>query len=853
VFGLNLHRDKNISTDGEPEFDVLADAKKAITKSVWDSIHPVALALSGLYLFFAIGHLLILPENIKLIMVGFAGSTAIILFGLSILIQRLSFSPRMTYPICFFVIVLASVNSLLHLYLTQDIFQTTNLMLVIFGAGYFILSRRWHFVSLLLIILGWVIFIIIMPNKDGLVHFSIALFSVSVISILFSSVRTRTLLKVEKLRLVNEHQRDQLEKNISVIEAAQKEIERFFNLSIDMLCIAGFDGYFKKISPAFVKILGFSQEELLSTPFMDFVHPKDQNLTEQIINKIISGHDLQSFENRFITRGGEYRWILWNAASFAKGELMYAIGRDITQRKESQLALEEREQRMNAILDTAVDGIIVIDEDGVIQTFNKGAVKIFGYTESEAIGQNVDMLMPAPENKNHRKYIAAYSDEHPSNVVGEIAQREGQRKNGEIFPLSLTVSTVKLPGKTLFTGIIRDISEQVRIENELKEARERLDKEINLAAQIQTNLMAKTIPEFKNFDFSAVNIPARYLSGDFYDVIALNAKTHQFVLGDFAGKGIPAALLALSTRSLIRAESDIEKYPGAILELLNQILFPDLDQAEVFATLFILQVDLDISRVNYASAGHGEALLWRNAEKNIVKLQATGLPIGVLFDETYFDKQIDLRPGELLIIYSDGITEATNSHLEQFDFTRLAEIIHSFCHLSASALSDKIINQVKHFSEGHEQDDDISLIVIKSLPRTIDLEIPGTTAILDHILSTIHEYAAIYSIDFANAVELGCSEAITNIIKHAYKSLSGMIQIKIHLEPEGIVFDLYDQGEAFEMDLVSEPEPEHLLEGGYGISIMKQIFDEVVYESDPVTGNHWRLNKEYQGDEHAPV
>jgi PAS domain S-box-containing protein len=837
----------NSSTDGLESF-VHAGANRAITITVWDGIRPVALALSGLYLLFAIGHLFLLPERIRILMVGFAGTTAMILFGLSILMRHLAFSQRLTYPICFFIIIIASFNSLLHLYLSKDILQTTNLMLVIFGAGYFILSRRWYFGSLLLIVLGWCIFIIMFPGKDGIVHFSIALFSVSLLATLFNLVRTRTLLKVEKLRLVNEFQRGQLEKNILVIEEAQQELERFFNLSIDMLCIAGFDGYFKKLSSAFTKILGYSKQELLSTPFMDFVHPDDQKVTKQVIKNITSGFDLHSFENRFMTKDGEYKWILWNAASFTKGDLMYAIGHDITQRKESQLALEEREKRMNAILNTAVDGIIVIDEQGIIQTFNKAASKIFGYTENEGIGQNVNIIMPDSIRKNHYKYLSSYTNQHDSKIIGELTQREGKRKNGEIFPLTLAVSAVELQGRKLFTGIIRDISEQVRIENELKETRQRLQNEIDLAAQIQSNLMEKTIPEFNNFEFSAVNIPARYLSGDFYDIVELNSNTHQLVLGDFAGKGIPAALLALSIRSLIRAESNIEKYPGVVLAFLNQRLFQDLDQAEVFATLFLAQVDLDISRVHYASAGHGEALIWRNAERNIVKLQATGLPVGIFFDETYNEQQIDMRPGDVLIIYSDGITESTNLSLEQFGFERLAEIIKSSAELSASSLSSRIINRVKQFSEGHEQDDDISLLVMRSLPRTIELEIPGTIAILDHILATIHEYTTIYSMDFADEVELACSEAITNIIKHAYQSLSGTIQIKIHLEPDGLVLDLFDQGESFDIELVSEPDPDNLLESGYGISIMNQIFDQIVYESDHVNGNHWHLVKKFIGE-----
>ncbi|HAF60874.1 MAG TPA: hypothetical protein DCK95_00935 [Anaerolineaceae bacterium] len=835
--------DRMLRDKEDIEFDVQDAAKLAITKTVWNSIRPVSLALSGLFLFFMIIHSLLLPENMRLIMTGFAGATALIYFGLSFLVQRMHFSERWTYPIGVFILVLSLSNSLLHLYLSKDIIQTTNLMLAIFGAGYFILSRRWYFISLVIIITGWVIITLSLPNSDGIVHFSIALFTVSLLSTLFNFLRINSLFTVEKLRLTNEYQWDQLQTNILALEAVQQELERFLDLSIDIFGIVGADGYFSKVNSAISKTLGFSKDELISKPFMDLVHPEDRSLTEGIIQKIQTGSTMKFFENRFITKGGGHKWFLWSAAFDTKGKQLYVIGHDITQLKENQLAVEEREKQLNAILSTANDGIIVINESGIIQTFNRGAERIFGYSEREAIGKNVNLLMPAPDSQKHQGYIDAYFHKQKSNVVSRITQREGKRKNGEVFPMSLSLSVVELPDNTLFTGILRDISEQVRIENELKLAKERLQHELNLAAKIQANLMERTILEFKNFDFNAVNMPARYLSGDFYDVKALNPNTYQLVLGDLAGKGIPAALLAFSTISLLQAESDIVQSPKDLLELLNQTLYSELDQAEVFITLFIAQVDLATNQVNYASAGHGEAFLWRYAEKKIVQLQATGLPVGVEFTETYREKQCNLRPGDLLIIYSDGITEATNTLHDQFGFEQLTEIINTNYDLSASTISNKIIDQVKQFSEGHEQDDDITLLVMKSLPRTMELEIPGKIAILDQVLSTIHEYADNYSIDFANEVELACSEALTNIFKHAYQSKPGMVQIKIHLIPEGMAFDFYDQGESFELDLVSDPNPEDIYESGYGIFIMKQIFDEVFYEFDKESGNHWRLNK----------
>jgi len=179
---------------------IRAETKQALTKTVWKNIRPVSLALSGLYLFFSINHFIWLPEDIQMLMVGIAGTTAIILFSLSIFIKRLSFSPKRTYPIGFFIILIITFNSMMHLYLTQEIFQTTNLILVIFGTGYFLLSRRWFLISLGLILVGWFLIIVNIPSSEGIVHYSIALFSTSLISTLFNFVRTNTLLELNQAK-----------------------------------------------------------------------------------------------------------------------------------------------------------------------------------------------------------------------------------------------------------------------------------------------------------------------------------------------------------------------------------------------------------------------------------------------------------------------------------------------------------------------------------------------------------------------------------------------------------------------------------------------------------------------------
>lgn len=165
---------------------------------------------------------------------------------------------------------------------------------------------------------------------------------------------------------------------------------RFFSLSIDLLCIAGFDGYFKHINPIWHKILGWSNQELLAKPFIEFVHPEDRESTILEAQKLTTGIDRICFENRYICADGSYKWLSWNSTTFQEEKLIYAIARDITATKEQEIvlwnSLQESENLKYAI--NAHSLVAITDHKGRITYVNDKFCKTSQYSREELIGKN---------------------------------------------------------------------------------------------------------------------------------------------------------------------------------------------------------------------------------------------------------------------------------------------------------------------------------------------------------------------------------------------------------------------------------------------------------------------------------
>ncbi len=179
---------------------------------------------------------------------------------------------------------------------------------------------------------------------------------------------------------------------------AEQELERFFAITPTMLCVAGFDGYFKRLNSAFTHILGFSEEQLLAQPFLNLIHPDDQQATIAEVKNLSRGKVTISFENRYRCQDGSYRWLLWTATPYLEEELIYAAARDITHRKNSELELKQERDFIAAVVNTVGALVAVLDREGKIVSFNRTCEEVTGYSLAEVKGKQMwDFLLVSEE------------------------------------------------------------------------------------------------------------------------------------------------------------------------------------------------------------------------------------------------------------------------------------------------------------------------------------------------------------------------------------------------------------------------------------------------------------------------
>jgi hypothetical protein len=238
-------------------------------------------------------------------------------------------------------------------------------------------------------------------------------------------------------------------------------------------------------------------------------------------------------------------------------------------------------------------------------------------------------------------------------------------------------------------------------------------RELEIAKDIQLSLLPTAIPQVSGICLAGICLPTKDVGGDYYDFLLQPGGSLGLVIADVSGHNVGAALLMAETRTLIRARCDQSMTPQKTLAELNRFFYEDLTRAELFITLFVLEYQPTNGRIIYASAGHPPPLLWRKQSGSCERLDAEGLILGVRREFPYEQQERTLTPGDVLLLYTDGITEAANNTQELFGEERLAALLRDSHQLSPQELIDRIFLQVRQFTGNHSFNDDVSLVVMQ--------------------------------------------------------------------------------------------------------------------------------------------
>jgi serine phosphatase RsbU (regulator of sigma subunit) len=286
------------------------------------------------------------------------------------------------------------------------------------------------------------------------------------------------------------------------------------------------------------------------------------------------------------------------------------------------------------------------------------------------------------------------------------------------------------------------VGQLVREQQAEARSRERIEQELKVAQLIQQQFLPKSLPELPTWDVAAFYRPARSVGGDFYDFLPLPDGRVMLVVGDVTDKGVPAALVMASTHALLRSTTAKASSPGEVLARVNDLLCEDIP-AHMFVTCFALVIDPSTGQVDYANAGHDLPYL-RGAD-GVVELRATGMPLGLMAGMSYEERSATLRPGDCVLLHSDGLVEAHDPDRQMFGFPRLAELVGRGG--AGQELLDFCLAELGQFTgPGWEQEDDITLV---SLQRRVTAAYEGPGASGTGVVLESHRRTATRSDELA--------------------------------------------------------------------------------------------------------
>jgi sigma-B regulation protein RsbU (phosphoserine phosphatase) len=246
--------------------------------------------------------------------------------------------------------------------------------------------------------------------------------------------------------------------------------------------------------------------------------------------------------------------------------------------------------------------------------------------------------------------------------------------------------------------------------------KKRLDHDLEIARDIQRILLPSEAPAIDGFQISGINVPARQVSGDYFDYIQVDHDRLGVAIADVSGKGVPASLIMAICRSVLRAEAARNPSPADVLRKVNRQLYPDIKE-DMFISMAYLILGHQQAGVTLARAGHDAPLWYKRQSQTVAPVKSPGMVVGIdsgsVFDRLTVDFAVPLERNDCLVLYTDGVTETLNSEGDEFGVDRMMQSVRASANDSAQAIVKRIIEDVREFTGSVPQNDDMTLIAIR--------------------------------------------------------------------------------------------------------------------------------------------
>ena len=275
-------------------------------------------------------------------------------------------------------------------------------------------------------------------------------------------------------------------------------------------------------------------------------------------------------------------------------------------------------------------------------------------------------------------------------------------------------------GIAVFAYIVNNLITERRTAKERESFRrelERTEYEMATARGIQESLLPESPPQIEGFELAALNLPARQVGGDFYDFIPVSENKWGIIIADVSGKGVPAALFMALSRTLVRANVADNITASQAMQRANHLISQEAKMG-MFVTLFYAVLNSEKGKLEYVNAGHNPPFVVKKNSGDVILLRANGIAMGVIDDVSLEEKEIKLDSNDIVVFYTDGITEAINDNGEQFGEKRLIETINHNADLPVKDLINRVKDDVFAFAQGQPQFDDFTLVILKAIQGT---------------------------------------------------------------------------------------------------------------------------------------